>query len=58
VDRTPLLWVITLFFGTYLLFALLRRLTHSSPTGVTIAVQLGALVLVLAAIVVYVRRRR
>jgi membrane protein DedA with SNARE-associated domain len=58
VDRTPILWVITLFFGSYLLFAVLRRLTHGQPGLVTVGVQVGALAIVVAALVVFVRRRR
>jgi MYXO-CTERM domain-containing protein len=58
MDRTPIVWVITLFFGSYLLFAALRKLTVGAPAGVTVAVQVGALAIVVAALVVFVRRRR
>jgi hypothetical protein len=38
------------------LFGLLRRATEDASTGVTVAVQVGALVLLIAAIVLVVRR--
>jgi membrane protein DedA with SNARE-associated domain len=57
VDRTSLLWVLVLFFGTALIFGGLRRLTEDQSAGVTIAVQVAALAVVLGALVVWVRRR-
>jgi hypothetical protein len=56
VDRTTLLWTLTLFFGASLVFAFLRRATEDSSTAVTVAVQVGALALLVAGIVVVVRR--
>jgi uncharacterized membrane protein YhaH (DUF805 family) len=58
VDRTSLLWTLVLFFGASILFALLRKATADSSTAVTVAVQVGALALLIAAIVVVVRRLR
>lgn len=52
------MWVLVLFFGTSVLFGGLRRLTEDEGTAVTVAVQLGALVLVVAVVVVVVRRLR
>jgi uncharacterized membrane protein YhaH (DUF805 family) len=57
VDRTNLLWVVVLFLGTALVFGSLRRLTEDQSAGVTIAAQLGALALIVWALVLYVRRR-
>jgi DMSO reductase anchor subunit len=56
VNRTTLLWTLTLFFGASVLFAFLRRATEDAGTGVTVAVQVGALALVVAGIVIVVRR--
>ena len=56
MDRTSLLWTLVLFFGASLLFSALRRATEDSATGVAIAVQVGALVLLIGGIVVVVRR--
>jgi hypothetical protein len=58
VDRNTFLWTLVLFFGASILFATLRRATEDSSTGVTVAVQLGALALVVAAIVIVVRLLR
>jgi len=58
VDRTTLLWTLVLFFGASLLFGSLHRATEDSSTGVIVAVQLGALALVVAAIVIVVRLLR
>ena len=57
MDRDTALWVLVLFFGGTVLFGGLRRLTEDSSTGVTIAVQVGALAIVIAVLVVFVRRR-
>ena len=51
-------WTLVLFFGGTVLFGGLRRATEDSSTGVVVAVQLGALALVIAVLVVVVRRLR
>ena len=58
VDRDAVLWLLVVFFGGTVLFGGLRRLTEDSSTGVTIAVQFGALALVVAGLWLFVRRRR
>jgi DMSO reductase anchor subunit len=58
VNRTSALWVLVLFFGASIVFAALRRLTDGESAAVTLAVQLGALALIVAAIVAVARRRR
>lgn len=58
MDRTTLLWVMVLFFGSSLVFIGLRRLTEDQPPGVIIGVQVGALLLFLGAILLVVRRLR
>ena len=58
MDRNTLLWSFVLFFGGFVLFGMLRRATEDSPTGVTVAVQVGALAIVIALVVVVVRRLR
>ena len=55
MDRNTLLWTLVLFFGASILFGTLRRATEDATTGVTIAVQVGALALVIAGIVIVVR---
>jgi hypothetical protein len=50
--------VLVVFLGGSVLFGLLRRLTEDESTGVIVAVQLGALALVIGLVVVLVRRMR
>lgn len=57
MNRMTALWTIVVFFGASVLFGTLRRATEDSSTGVTIAVQVGALALVIAVVVVFYRRR-
>jgi hypothetical protein len=52
------LWVLVVFFGGSVLFGGLRRLTDGESTGVIVGVQLGALAVVIAAVVIVVRRLR
>jgi hypothetical protein len=49
--------VLVLFFGTAIIFGLLRRLTEDQGAAVTFAVQVAALLLIVGALVLYVRRR-
>jgi len=58
VNRDTVLWTLVLFFGGSVLFGGLRRLTEDESTGVVIAVQVGALALVIAGVVAFVRWKR
>ena len=58
MERNTLLWTLVLFLGGTLLFGYLRRATEDSSTGVTVAVQVAALAIVIGVIVVVVRRLR
>ena len=58
MNQRTVLWVLVAFFGGSVLFGGLRRLTEDESTGVVVAVQLGALALVIAAVVLVVRRLR
>jgi ABC-type arginine transport system permease subunit len=58
VDRNTMLWTLVVFFGASILFATLRDATRDEGTGVTLAVQLLAGIIVVGAIVLIVRRRR
>jgi hypothetical protein len=58
VDRNTVLWTLVLFFGASILFGALRRATEDSSTAVTVLVQVGALALLLAGILLVVRRLR
>ena len=58
MNPSTVLWVLVVFFGGTVLFGGLRRLTEDEPTGVVVGVQLGALVLTVALIMLVVRRLR
>jgi hypothetical protein len=58
VDRDSVLWTIVVFFGASILFAAIRSATQDEGTGISLAVQLAAGLVLVAAIVVFVRRRR
>ena len=58
MNTTSALWVLVLFFGASVVFAGLRRLTADEGTAVTLAVQLGALAVIVTAVVLVARRRR
>lgn len=57
MDRTAVLWTITIFFGASLLFRALNQAMEGSPTGARLGVQFGALAVVIAAVVLFARRR-
>jgi hypothetical protein len=58
VDRNTLLWTLVAFFGASILFSTIRRATEDESAGVQLLAQLGAGLLVVAAIVVIVKRRQ
>ncbi len=58
MDRTTVLWALVLFFGASVAFGGLRRLTEGESTAVTLGVQVGALVVIVGAVVLVARRRR
>jgi DMSO reductase anchor subunit len=58
LNQRTLTWVLVVFLGGSVLFGTLRRLTEDESTGVVLATQLGALALVIAIVVVLVRRLR
>ncbi len=58
VDRDSVLWTIVVFFGASILFAAIRNATQDESTGVSLAIQLVAGLVLVAAIVVFVRRRK
>jgi hypothetical protein len=58
VDRDTVLWTIVVFFGASILFAAIRNATEGEGVGVSLLIQLAAGVLLVGAIVVFMRRRR
>ena len=57
MNRNTALWTLVLFFGGSVLFGGLRRLTEGESVSVVIGVQVAALALVLAGVVLFMRRR-
>jgi LPXTG-motif cell wall-anchored protein len=58
VDRNALLWTLVVFFGASVMFGTIRNATDGESAGVQLLIQLGAGLLLVGAIVVFVRRRR
>jgi hypothetical protein len=58
VDRNTLLWTIVLFFGASLMFATIRDATRDGGTGVALAAQAAAGVLLVAVIALFLKWRR
>jgi hypothetical protein len=58
VSRKTVLWCITVFFGASITFQAIKSITEDSSDGVSLALQAVALALMIAAIVVIVRRRQ
>ncbi len=57
VRSNTVTWTLALFFGCAIVFGVLRRLTQGSGAGVTLAVQFAALLLIVTALVLIMRRR-
>jgi hypothetical protein len=57
VDRNTVLWTLVVFFGASLMFSTIRDATRGEGIGVALVAQLAAGLLLIGAIVVYVRRR-
>jgi hypothetical protein len=57
VDRKTILWCITVFFGASITFQAIKSATENSPQGVSLAIQSVALVIMIVAVVLIVRRK-
>jgi hypothetical protein len=58
VNRETVLWTLVLFFGASIMFGAIRKATEDEGTGVALAAQAAAGLLLVGAIVVFMRRRR
>jgi hypothetical protein len=58
VDRDTVLWTLVLFFGASLMFSTIRDATQGEGIGVALVAQVAAGLLLVACIVLYVRRKR
>lgn len=57
MDRTGLLWTITVFFGATVAFGLIRKATQDQSVALSIGLQGVVLVLIVGVIFVVVKRR-
>ena len=58
MDKDTVLWTLVVFFGASVLFAAVRNATQDEGTAVALLAQLGVGLLLVGAIVIFVRRRR
>jgi uncharacterized membrane protein YhaH (DUF805 family) len=56
VNTTSVSWTLVLFFGSAIVFGVVRKLTHDQGAVVTLVAQLAALAVIVAAIVLVVRK--
>jgi hypothetical protein len=57
VDRNTILWTMVVFFGASVMFSAIREASDDDGIGLSLALQLGA-GLVLVAIIAFVVKRR
>ncbi len=57
MSRNTVLWTLVVFFGASVMFGYIRNATEDSSTGTTLAAQIVAGLLLVAVIVLYIRRR-
>jgi hypothetical protein len=58
VDRKTILWCITVFFGASITFQAIKSATDDSSQGVSLGLQSLALLIMIVAVVLIVRKRR
>ena len=58
MDRNTLLWTLVVFFGASIMFGAIGNATSDESAGVRLVAQLGAGVLLVAAILLIIRRRQ
>jgi MYXO-CTERM domain-containing protein len=57
VDRNTVLWALVVFFGASIMFGAIGNATEDESAGLRLAVQVGAGLLLVGAIVLVIRRR-
>ena len=57
VNRETALWTLVLFFGASVMFGAIRKATEDEGSGVALAAQAAAGLLLIGAVVLFVRRR-
>ena len=57
VNRNTVLWTLVLFFGASIMFGVIRNATEDESTGLSLGLQLFAGLLLIGAVILFVRRR-
>ncbi|HEX6651359.1 MAG TPA: hypothetical protein VF072_01345 [Thermoleophilaceae bacterium] len=58
MDRNTLLWTLVVFFGASIMFGAIANATSDESAGLRLALQLGAGLLLVGAILLFLRRRK
>ena len=58
MNRDTVLWTLVLFFGASIMFGAIRAATEDEGTGVSLGLQLFAGLLLIGAVILFVRRRK
>jgi len=58
LDRNTLLWTLVVFFGASIMFGAIANATNDESAAVRLALQLGAGLVLVGAILLFLRRRR
>jgi hypothetical protein len=58
VNRETVLWTLVLFFGASIMFGAIRNATEDEGAGLSLVIQLGAGLLLIGAVILFVRRRK
>ncbi len=58
MDRKTILWCITVFFGASITFQAIKSATEDSSQGVSLGLQSAALLVMIVAVVLIVRKRK
>jgi hypothetical protein len=58
VNRDTVLWTLVLFFGASIMFGAIRNATEDESAGVSLGLQLFAGLLLVGAVILFVRSRR
>ncbi len=58
MNRDTVIWTLVLFFGASIMFGAIRNATEDEGAGVSLGLQLAAGLLLIGAVILFVRRRR
>ena len=58
MNRDTVLWTLVLFFGASIMFGAIHEATKDEGTGLSLGLQLLAGLLLIGAVILFVRRRR